>query len=620
MAVLSGFRVALFIAGLLAMGGTASADVSVTTYHNDNNRTGWNSNETVLTPETVKSASFKRVRNVVLDEQVDAQPLVARVKVSGADGEHDIVYVATENNTVYAVNGVNGRIMLQRNLGNPIPESDLPGGCNNNALNVGIDSTPVIDLANQRLYVIADTLSSGGNAVYKLHALSLTTLADVVTPVTVSASAKLSDGSKYKFNANVSRLRAALLLSGGNVYAGFASYCDASADQSRGWVLGWNATTLAPLAANDLTDALATSPNTYFLSSIWMSGYGLAGDSKGNVFFVTGNSDYSGTTFNAAENIAESAASVSSDLSRVNSLYSPADRSQLDEEDGDFGSGGLMLLPKQANSTVNFAVAAGKDGNLYFLNADDLGKRLGTYQVGGCWCGASYYTASDGLGRVVTSGGTNIGIWAVWVSPKPRLEQKFQSSVSVHDGQDPGFFTSISSNGTTAEIIWAVSRPDNSDPADVVLYAFDNEANLLFSGPAGRWPNTAGNANIVPTVANGYVYVASNKILEIFGLSQSPAAQEPKIAQTPYRPALASGMHEVYGTIDSVNGPLIVIRTRDGRNLTVDAAVAMRKSDYAAPKVGRALMARGTYESSGVFRAENILHAKPSPAIWMADR
>lgn len=623
MVMSSGLRAALLSACLLSFCRAEAADVSVTTYHNDNGRTGWNAKETVLTESTVKSASFKRIKNVALDEQVDAQPLVAAHVKIGSGSAHDIVYVATENNTVYAINAETGNVLLSRHLGNPVPESDLPGGCNNNAPNVGIDSTPVIDLKTQRLYVVADTLSSNGNAVYKLHALSLATLADAVTPVTVSASAKLSNGGKYHFSATVSRLRAGLLLSGGNIYAGFASYCDSSADQSRGWVLGWNAGTLAPLASNDLTDVLASSPDNYFLTSIWMSGYGLAADSKGNVFFVTGNSDFSGTTFNAVENIAESAASVSSDLSRINGVFTPSDWSQLDQEDGDFGSGGLMLLPKQAGSTVHLAAAAGKDGNLYFMNADNLSKLFGTYQVGGCWCGPSYFTGSDGVGRVVTSGGTNVGIWKIKGSTAPTLEQTFQSSVNVDDGQDPGFFTSVSSNGTNAdsEIIWAVSRPTDSNPADVKLYAFDNHARRLFSASAGRWPNTSGNANIVPTVANGHVYVASNKMLAIFGLSQSgPAAEPPIAASEPYRPALAPGMHEVYGMIRGVNGSLITIQTRGGRSLTIDAAAAMRTFDYAAPKVGRALLARGMYEPSGVFRAQNILHAKPNPAIWMADR
>jgi hypothetical protein len=551
---------------------------------------------------------------------VDAQPLVAADQKIGGN-TINVVYVATENNTVYALKGSDGTILLQRNLGKPVSQGNLPGNCNNNATSVGIDSTPVIDPVTGRLYVIADTFS-GGNAVFKLHALSLTTLKDVVDPVVVSASGKLSNGNKYKFDANVSRLRAALLLSGGTVYAGFASYCDVSADQSRGWVLGWEAANLKPLASNELTDSLASSQDNYFLSSIWMSGYGLAANPQGDVFFVTGNSDPSGTSFNKVENLAESAVSVSGDLSTVNSLFTPGNWGTLDREDGDFGSGGLMLLPAQPGAKANLAVAAGKDGRMFLLKAGDLNKHYATYDVGGCWCGQSYYTSPSGAGRVVTSGGNNLSIWNVDVSGTPQLVQLHQSSDGVGGGQDPGFFTSISSNGTkkNSQIIWAVSRPQDSNPAHILLYAFDDSAKLLFSANAGSWPNTGGNANIVPTVANGRVYVASNKTLSIFGLGKGAAAELPQTAMLATRPSLPSGTHEIYGTIRAVNGSMISIQMRGGQMLKVDATVAIRNRNYAAPKVGRALMARGVYETGGALRADYVFHAKPNAAIWMADR
>jgi hypothetical protein len=605
---------------LSSLAGTAVADVSVTTYHNDNMRTGWNSNETILAPSNVAGSSFKLLRTVKLDEQVDAQPLfVTDVKIAGR--ARDVVYVVTENNSVYGLDGTSGKVLLQRNLGTPVPEDDLPGGCNNNAPNIGIDSTPVVDRSAGILYLVSDRLNGQANAIYHIHALSLSTLKDVVAPRMVSASGKLSNGDSYHFNANVSRLRAALLLSKGNIYAGFASYCDVSADQSRGWILGWNATTLKPLAANDLTNTLASSTDNFFLTSIWMSGYGLAANGHGDVFFVTGNSDPSGDSFNAVENITESAASLSSDLSTMNSVFTPSDWSDLDQGDTDFGSGGLMLLPPQNNTSVRLAVAAGKDGNLYLLNADNLSHSFGSPNIGGCWCGQSYFTSSDGNGRVVTSGGTNVGVWSVHGGTSPSLVQLNQSSDSVDNGQDPGFFTSVSSNGTkkNTQVIWAVGRPDDAE-AHIKLYAFNDKTDLLFSANAGHWPNTGGNANIVPTVANGHVYVASNKMLAIFGLGGGKAAEIPAIASVPYRTKLAPGMHEVFGKIRDVNGAIITIAARDGKMVTVDASDAIRKFNYAAPKVGRAMMARGVYEPSGTMRAEYVMHAKPNPAIWLSDR
>jgi hypothetical protein len=612
-------RLVLFICSSAGMSCLAASAASVTTYHNDNFRTGWNPSETILTPQAVSSGSFKRLHTVRLDDQVDAQPLVVTGVTIGG-GTHHVVYVATENNTVYALRASDGKILLQRNFGAPVTESNLPGGCNNNAPDVGIDSTPVIDPVAGTLYVITDTFANS-TATYTLHALSLSTLDDVVTPRTVTATGKLANGSNYHFDANVSRLRSALLLSRGNIYAGFASYCDESADQSRGWVLGWDASTLKPLASNQLNDKLASSTDNFFLSSVWMSGYGLAADPRGDVFFVTGNSDYSGDSFSATENLAESAVNVSSDLSTVNSVFTPTDWSALDQGDTDFGSGGLMLIPEPGSQTKRLAVAAGKDGNLYLLRVDGM-KRERTYQIGGCWCGESYYS-DNGAGRVVTSGGTNVGIWNVDVSgSKPALTQLNQSSQSVNDGQDPGFLTSVSSNGTTpnSQVIWAVSRPTDSSPAHVLLYAFDRSANLLFSGTAGSWPNTGGNANIVPTVANGLAYVASNKVLAIFGLGRDAAAELPPIAAVSARKPLAAGMHEFYGTVRGIDGAFITIALRNGQTLKIDATPAMREYHYAAPKIGRALMARGAYETGGMLRGDYVFHAKPNPAIWMADR
>ena len=149
----------------------ASGQVAVTTYHYDNNRTGWNKNETVLTPANVGTPSFGWLRTVVLDDQVDAQPLVVPgvlITAGQFQGTHDVVYVATEHNTVYAIDVHSGIVLLHRSLGPPVP---LPLGCMNNGPNVGINSTPVIDLASNTLYVMIYTLVAGPE--YRLYALDL---------------------------------------------------------------------------------------------------------------------------------------------------------------------------------------------------------------------------------------------------------------------------------------------------------------------------------------------------------------------------------------------------------------------------------------------------------------
>jgi len=181
------------------------------------------------------------------------------------------------------------------------------------------------------------------------------------------------------------------------------------------------------------------------------------------------------------------------------------------------------------------AVAAGKQGNLFLMNEDDLGgysstgnNVLATKFINPCWCGPSYFSYK-GIGFVLTSGGTAMKLFQVVTSPSPTLNPI--SSAAISTGQDGGFFTSISSNKNANYIIWALSRPLSQSAPAITLYAFapntQGKLNLIFSGTAGQWPNFTGNSNQLPTIANGKVYVGSNQQLQIFGLlSTKPAAKK----------------------------------------------------------------------------------------------
>lgn len=511
----------------MAYSALAAGQIPVTTYHYDNNRTGWNQHETVLTPANVASSSFGLLHNVPLDDQVDGQPLLVpgvNITAGNNQGKHDVVYVATEGNTVYAIDAESGTVLLNPNFGKAVR---YPLGCTNNGPNVGINSTPVIDLTSSTLYVIAYTNDSSG-PTYRLHALDLGSLADKVTPRVVVASHTLTDGATFTFNGAYQRQRPGLLLANGNVYAGFGSFCDLAANVSRGWLLGWSTGSLTPLPANQLLDTQPNSPDAFFLSSIWMSGYGLATDDAGNILFVTGNSDYSGTTYDGVSNIQESVVKVSPNLTTVLDLFTPSNQAALDQSDADFGSGGLLLLPDQTGSIPHLAVAAGKFGSMYLMNADKLGgysttknNVLGTYQVGACWCGQSYFVDADGAARIVSSGGHTAKVWKLATSPAPSLT-KIATSPYILGGGFPGFFTSVSSNGRSNSIVWALSHPLSSSQPKIYLFAFNPDSGAtmtqLFKGFAGAWPNTGGNSNLVPVVANGEVFVASNKQVQIFGL------------------------------------------------------------------------------------------------------
>ena len=515
---------------VVASGIFASGQTAIWTYHYDNNRTGWNPHETVLTPANVSSSSFGLLQGIALDDQVDGQPLyVPNVLITAGahQGNHDVVYVATEGNTVYAIDAHSGTVLLAPKFGAPVP---FPLGCGNNGPNVGINSTPVIDLASNTMYVVIYTNDLAGPA-YRIHALDLGSLADKVAPQPVEASHSLIDGTTFSFNATYHRQRPGLLLLNGTVYAGFGSFCDFYANLSRGWLLGWSAESLAPLPANQLLDTQATSFLSFFLSAIWMSGYGPSADDSGNILFVTGNSDPFGNTYDGVTNIQESVVKVSPDLTTVLDVFTPKNQAFLEQIDDDFGSGGVMVLPDQSGSTPHLAVAAGKVGAMYLMNGDNLGgystvhnNVLGTYKVGNCWCGPSYFVDSDGAARVVSSGGKTIKVWKLQTAPKPTLAN-VTSSGSVGGGQTPGFFTSISSNGSSNPIIWSLSHPSGVTNT-VSLYAFDPDSSgssmtQLLNVAAGNWPNTGGNANLVPVVADGHVFVASHKQLRIFGLKSS---------------------------------------------------------------------------------------------------
>ena len=606
---------------------TRALAANVTTYHNDNMRTGWNPSETTLT--TRNAASLVLQQQVPLDAQVDAQPLLM-TGVAIADGVHDVVYVVTENNTVYAVDAVSGAVLLTQSLGTPVPLSNLPGGCSNGDVTLGIGSTPVIDAAAGTLYVMSYTYENS-QTVFRLHALDLGTLADKVPPTTVSASSNLVGGGTASFDANAQRARAALLLSNGVIYAGFASYCDYEADKARGWLLGWSANTLAPLPHPGLLDRQGFNPDYFFLSTIWMSGYGIASDDKNGLFFATGNTDVG--NYNHNWNLAESVVNLSTDLRTVQGYYTPTGAEwgelALDKSDGDLGAGGVMLLPPQQGSVPNLAVIAGKKGPMLLLNRDDLGGQgkagraaiVGQYTSdGGCWCGPSSFNGPDGAARIIESTGSTLRVWKLRTAPTTKLVQ--QSTTTITSGQDPGFFTSVSSNGTTpgSAVIWALGRPVDSDPANMMLYAIDPASGqTLFSAVAGTWPNASQtNANIVPLAADGHVYVATYRSLAIFGPGAPGSGRKYRV---PARPLLARPTfpHEIWGKVVSVNGDTATLITRSGKTIAIDEARARQASHLVGLGPGDAAAFRGDY-LGGVFMASAIVHAKPNPALWRPDR
>jgi hypothetical protein len=596
---------------------------AVTTYHYDVLRTGWDSQERNL---TAANAGGLRLQHVAFfNGQVDAEPLyVSGVTLGGGD-VHDLVYVVTENNWVYAIDAESGAIALRRSLGTPVPESALPGQCVNNSNAVGITSTPVIDTATGKMYLIAYTYS-GGKTTYTLHALSLSSLGDTITPRVVAASGRLANGQAYNFNPAITRQRAALLLSKSMIYAGFGSFCDAP---SRGWVLGWHESNLAPLGVADLANSNATAMDNGFLTSVWMAGFGISADANGSIYFATSNSDASGTSWSATTNLEESVVKMPSTLGSVQGYYTPDDpvwgQKPSDPIDGDLGSGGVMLMPDQPGATPHLATAGGKNSGVLLLNRDNLGgyghAQLDQHYLGGCWCSTSYFRDANDTGHVVVSAGTRVTIYTVQTSPTPKLINPI-AGPAIQTGQDPGFFTTVSSNGTApgSAVVWALSRPVDQT-GYINLYGFNAATGAeLLAIRAGIWPSPEADADLVPTVANGRVFVPSYNQLAIFGLgtpgapieitAQAAPAETPLPVETPHQ---LSGLY----VGNRPNG--FTLQTRIGATVVVDSSAAMHFGAAEQP-AGTPMLVRGDFTADGGFKALTVLHLKPQPALWPRDR
>jgi hypothetical protein len=635
--VLGGLSGCIFV---LFMGAIAHAHgvTGVLQYHNDPGRTGWNSSETVLTPANVTSSTFGLIASVALDGAVDAQPLVKWIAINGTH-PRNVVYVATENNSVYAIDGSTGSILLQTNLGTPIARRS---NCGLQTEQDGIVSTPAIDVSNNTLFLISLVLI-GGTPKFRLHALNLQTLRDKPgSPVTLSRSQTLENGSKYDLNAFVMRQRPALLLAKGNLYAAFGGCGGTESMNARGWVLGWNASTLAPIGSGMLTNTLVLKRSPlFYLSSIWMSGYGVAADLEGNLYFATGNSNPAYNTYTGTTNIQESAVKLSPTLKSVLDLFTPSNVFKLDKYDTDLGSGGVLVIPAQPGPITHLAFAAGKDGRLFIMNRDDMGgfhnpDIPAKVQIGACWCGESYYQGSDGIGRVVTIGGTGklpngnvksqVAVWKINTNLTPALTREAVSPLLEGTPQDPGGFTSISSNKTIANtaIIWAVGRPAGIGN-HVTLWAFNGTARsgrlpVLWSGPAGSWSSLQYNANLVPTVANGKVYVASDHQLAIFGLLPAGAVRNNAKLQPapPPAPLVKVTGALIWGTVESVHGSYIGLTLRTGKLLQVDLTKALPHGNGRAAVLGRNVAINGDFNAQGMLDAHFVWRVK-GPMSWGPD-
>ena len=519
---------------------TVTSDVA--TFKNDVSRSGLNANETTLTLANVNSTSFGLLHTVMLDGKVDAQPLyLAQVPLSGT--AHNVAFAATEHGTVYAIDADAGTVIWQVSL---LANGETPSdthGCSQVTPEIGITSTPVIDRTagpHGAIYVVGMSIDKSSNYHQRLHALDITTGAELFNGPTEIAGTFPNAAGITTFAPGQYEERAALLLANGQIYTSWTSHCDIP--PYSGWIMAFNQMTLAQTAVLNVgPNSGAAVPNGTSFNmngpAIWMSGDGPGADAQGNVYLLTGNGLFEPTLdANGFPNMGDFGNSFLKLASTPSSLKVAdyfAMSAEVTESGGDIdlGSGGEMLLPDLTDSGGNvkhLIVGAGKDSNIYLVDRDNMGKFNASQnniwqevdnQLPGNPPGASaggVRSSPAWFNNVIYYGDAGGTLKAYGVS-NAKLSTSPTSQTAITFAY-PGASPVVSANGTSDAIVWA---HENTTPA--VLHAYDasNLAHELYNSnqaTGGRDQFGPGNKFIAPTVAGGKVFIGTTNTLAIFGL------------------------------------------------------------------------------------------------------
>jgi PQQ-like domain len=502
----------------------AVAGTDVTTYKNDLSRTGQNLTETTLTLANVNSASFGLLRKLPVDSRVDAQPLyLSQLNISGAT--HNVVFAATERDSVYAFDADTGTMLWHVTL---LGKGESPSnnhGCGQVTPDIGVTSTPVIDRdagAHGMLYVVAMSVDAGSNYHQRLHALDITTGAELLNgPAEIAATFRAKNANTSTFDPKYYEERAALTLSNGVIYTTWTSHCDGP--PYSGWVIAYSQSTLAHVAALNIAANSNRGP------AIWMSGGGPAVDPAGNIYLLSANGAFEttmdSTGFPSKQDFGNSFLKIAAAAAALSVLdyFTMSNEVAESNADQDLGSGGEMLLPDlmDATKTVrHLVIGAGKDSHIYVVDRDAMGKfnaannnivqTLKNALPGGIWSTPAYFNGAVYYGDVSgTLKAFSISNAKLVITPQSQTSTQFTY---------PGTAPSVSAHGTANGIVWA---HENTNPA--VLHAYDasNLAHELYNSnqaSAARDHFGAGNKFITPTVADGKVFVGTPNSVAVFGL------------------------------------------------------------------------------------------------------
>ena len=514
--------------------GTSSptpASVSITTWHVDNNRSGLNSQETALTPATVGAQSFGKLFSYLTDGYAYAEPLlISGVSIGGTT--HNVLYVATENDSVYAFDADNygsgaplWHVSLLQSGETPLSGAIQPVQ--------GVTSTPVIDPKTNTLYVVSAQTSTANPHTFRLHALDITSGAEKFGgPVVIQASLPgTGDGGTTDTLTTSCVQRAALLLANGNIYIGFGGCV-------RGWLLAYSASTLAQVGVFTSSPNLNGENTNASAGGIWMGGGGPVADSAGNVYVVTGNGPWDGQTA-----YGDSILKFSPTL-QLEDYFTPDDYQYMDCNDDDLGSGGLLLIPGTTE-----LLAGGKTCTMYLINSANMGHEqandAGATQTlvwgQGLSNGAAYSATCNDSAGTETANVTSYEIFGtsafynnyiyLGVTPEepasPGGVRQFQYSGTL----TPGAYTTpnilqgtrgttpfISSNGSSDGILWMIDTGSplqgsgGTAPTSAILRAYD--ADMFPNEIYNSATNSADAAGYgikftSPIVANGKVYIST---------------------------------------------------------------------------------------------------------------
>ena len=500
--------------------GAAMAQVNVFTRSYDNSRTGANLQETILTPANVNSTNFGKLWTFHTDGEIYGQPLYAS-KLAIAGGTHNVVFIASMLNTVYALDADTGAQLWSQNFGSPINPQNVENDPNiSYATGLGILGTPVIDPATNIMYFVSGSQPADGTAQYSfnLNAIEIATGLPVSgSPVAIAATYSTPDlTTPLVFSAKTQNPRPGLALANGNVYIAFASHNDIA--PYNGWIMAYSTSTLAQTAVYSDT-------TTGTLGGIWNAGQAPSVDAVGDLYISTGNGSF-GTTPNNLVQTGNSFIKLSPTLQLLD-YFTPNNSAVLNSGDMDLGSSGLLLIPN-----TNYVLGGGKEGVLYLVDTTAMGEFNASSDNVRQEFQAVYGVGTSHIhgGAVYFNGAVNGPTTYVWgendvlrgflfntttglLTTTPFAKSTMTAPATNNDGAMPGGFLSISANGNSNGIVWA-STPYNGDATHQstqgVLYAFNADTlSLLWSDKTNDARDEIGMfaKDVPPVVANGKVYV-----------------------------------------------------------------------------------------------------------------